>query len=408
MINNGIHIANSIREQRIKAKLSQSAVAQALDTPLRTYQGWEKEFTSSIQNLLKICSFFDVPIETFVAPSYRTTDSQEDSAAHCNPLPGFKIKIFRMAMEGAENEEIFTWFSKIYPEKAAAITDRDQFIENCFLDIYHCKPELLQNYHFHREKEKEHAIAKRFSLPPEQIIVVHSGHIAHEVIREMIIAPFGAQWIVKSATEKPGLRIGISNGFTIARILDGVQRGCIENMVLFPLNFTSTQVDFPISSTALISSFLYRFAGYGVTTDTVNEEQVYSSMLLADAAFLGIGTFSTEGLYERMIRSVLGHSVVADMRTQGVIGDFNYHLFDASGNEVVFPEVVADVGNFDQKALVKSIGLEQLKQKADRGGRIVIAGTGEHKTDSIAVALKNGYANHLITDESIADQLLRT
>jgi len=151
---------------------------------------------------------------------------------------------------------------------------------------------------------------------------------------------------------------------------------------------------------------MYKATGYGVATDTLNEEQVFSSMLLSDAAFLGIGTFSNEGLYENMIRSVRGQGVVDSIRESGAIGDLNYHLLDKSGQEIVLPEIVSNIGEKVPDSLIKSIGLRHLREKADKGGRIVIVGTGSHKADTVRVALNKGYANYLITDETIADSIL--
>lgn len=394
----GKKIGSVLKARRIEAKLSQSAAAQALGTPLRTYQAWEKTFTSSIQNLVKIASFFDIPLDQLIPHSLKQQEPEEYR---------YKRRIFRMAMEGADSRELYDWLLRMHPESIEGNRSPEQCIENCLLDIYHHSGDILSEYQFQRNREKEGAIGDRFRLPKDQIYVISSGSIEHELLREMIIAPFGAELLCSWAQEKPGMRIGISNGFTIARILDSIRRGAVSNIKLFPLNFTGTQVDLPISSTSLISSFLYRCTGYGVESDTVSEEQVFSSMLLADAAFLGIGNFSREGLYERMIRSVLGQRYIDDIRSRGVVGDLNYHLFDSDGNEVNIPEIAANIGDFDRQALVKSIGLKTLTERAERGTKLVIAGTGTHKAESIRIALDQGYANHLICDESVADAMLK-
>ncbi|MBI9104101.1 MAG: helix-turn-helix domain-containing protein [Spirochaetales bacterium] len=399
----GIQIGQKIRELRTQAGLSQAAASEALSIPLRTYQSWEKDFTTSIQKLINICNFYNYPVENLIRLFQNPGNKDK------NPMESetYKQSIFHMALQGKTDDEIFSWFSSRFPNEASQINKPELFIENSILDIYHLRPTLLHGYSFNRAWKKEQEIAGMFGLPSEQIIVAESGHIAHEVVREMVIAPFGAELLIKWSEEKPGFRLGISNGFTTARILDNIPRGRIKNLIFFPMNFTSTEVDFPISSTALISSFLYKSAGYGITTDTVTEEQVFSSMLLADAAILGIGTFSREGLYERMIKSVLGKSTVMKIREMGIIGDLNYNLFDSNGSEIDFPEVVTHIGNFEKESLVKSIGLDSLKEKSEKGGKIIIAGTGRHKAESVAVALKNGYANHLVTDETIADELLK-
>ncbi len=409
MIDAGRYIGNKIKELRISNGLSQAATAEALSMPLRTYQTWEKDYTSSVQNLINICNYFGVSVGT-ILNSIQDGSSESGIGASkqsiSTKIDEYKIKIFDLALEGKDEHEIFSWYEKNYPHQAAGINDRSKFITNCFLDIYHLRHKALTNLNFGRDKDKEQKIAKRFILPEDHIVVAKSGHIKHEIIREMLIARYGAEWIIDWSSKKPGFRIGLSNGFTIARILDFIPRGAVENLNLFPMNFTNSPVDFPISSTALISSFMYKATGYGITTDTLNEEQVFSSMVLADAAFLGIGTFSYEGLYEKMLRSVRGQSAVDRIRELGVIGDLNYHLLDKSGKEVILPEIVSNIGEQQTRSLIKSIGLQHLKEKADKGGRIVIAGSGDYKANTVRVAFENRYANYLITDDTIADVLL--
>lgn len=409
MINAGKCIGSRIKELRISHGLSQAATAEALSMPLRTYQTWEKDFTSSVQNLVKICNYFNVSVSFILNSLQNAKDDPETGSlekTQSSHPDEYKIKIFDLALKGKDENEIFKWYENEFPRDAVHITNRSRFITNCFLDIYHLRYKALTNLDFGRNREKEEQIALKFGLPVENIVVAKSGHIKHEIIREMLIARYGGEWVIDWSNEKPGFRIGLSNGFTIARILDFIPRGAVENCILFPLNFTNSPVDFPISATALISSFMYKSTGYSVVTDTMNEEQVYSSMLLADAAFLGIGTFSNEGLYEKMIRSVRGQRAMDQIRKKGVIGDLNYHLLDEKGHEALYPEIVSNIGDNQSGSLVKSIGLQFLKEKADKGGRVVIAGSGDYKAATVRVALENRYANYLITDDTIADVIL--
>jgi len=295
----------------------------------------------------------------------------------------------------------------LWREIVEGISSEEKFIENCLLDIYHLQYSLMFQKSFERIKEKERAIEKLFGIPEDQVIIVNSGNVKQQFLREVILSRYGAEWIIKWAGMKPGFRLGISNGFTVSRILDAIPRGSIRDMSLFPLNFTNTQVDFPISSTALISSFLYKNTGYNISTDTLTEEQVFGAILLADAALLGIGSFSKEGLYERMICFVLGHRVVSEIRKLGVVGDLNYYLLDKDGNQINLPEIISNIGSENSSSLVKAVELSTLREKAERGCRIVIAASGKHKAEIVRIALKKGYANHIITDETIADVILQ-
>jgi len=370
----GLYIGNKIKELRVSNGLSQAATAKALSMSLRTYQTWEKDFTSSVQNLINVCDYFNVSIGFILNPIQEGSfESIKGNTVgfKSTGMEEYKIRFFDMALAGKGEEEIYNWYKNEFPHHSALVSDKSQFIENCFLDIYHLRHKALTNLDFGRDRDKEKLIGEKFELPSENIIIVKSGKIKHGIIREMLIARYGAEWVIDWSAKKPGFRIGLSNGFSIARILDSIPRGSVANLNLFPLNFTNSPVDFPISATSLISSFMYKATGYGVETDTLNEEQVFSSMLLADAAFLGIGTFSNEGLYEKMIHSVLGQGAVGRIRKLGAIGDLNYHLLDQSGKEVVIPEIVSNIGEKHSESLIKSIGLQCLREKADKGDKAV-------------------------------------
>ena len=164
-------LGNKIKELRTAAGLSQVATAEALKTPIRTYQGWEKDFTSSIQNLIKICNFFNHPVENLI----KELDPENTWIINQPEIEEYKIKIFRESMNGADSAELFDWFTSAHPEKAEQITDSELFIENCILDIYHNRSSLLGDYSFPRDSEKEKAVGEMFNIPPSQIAVIKSG-----------------------------------------------------------------------------------------------------------------------------------------------------------------------------------------------------------------------------------------
>lgn len=397
-------VASQIKDLRVVRGLSQAETAKQLNVPLRTYQSWEHNFTTSVENFIKVCHFFDVPSEVLL--NRIELNSRNMSKLFQEQSSEYSYLLFEKALQGWSSEELRHWFSREYPAVHETADDWDTFLENCFLDVYHNYPSVLKNTAYKRSREKESALAEMYRLPKDQILIIASGTVKHESIREMLLAPYGAAWMEQWAGENPGARIGISNGYTVARILDSIVRGKVRNTIVFPLNFTNTEVDFPISSTSLISSFLYKQTGYNIQTDTSTEEQVYSSMLLADAAFLGVGSLSEEGLYERMIRSVLGQSKINDIRQAGVIGDFNYHLLDSEGEEKIFPDVISSIGDYGTKSLIKSISLPMFRKKADQGAKIAVAGSGSFKAETVHRVFSGEYANHLLTDETIADRLL--
>jgi DNA-binding transcriptional regulator LsrR (DeoR family) len=90
----------------------------------------------------------------------------------------------------------------------------------------------------------------------------------------------------------------------------------------------------------------------------------------------------------------------------GIVGDFNYHLLDKKGDQVTYPEIVTDIGDETTGSLVKSIGLNILRERADRGCKIMISTTGAHKAEAVITTFRNRYANWLLTDETVADRII--
>lgn len=420
----GSFLSNRIKRERSEKGISQSAAAATLDIPLRTYQAWEKEYTSSVENLIRIGNFFQIPMSELLGPFSDVPEliSGEDGESVLQgerkavfSQLGHKMELTEKVLQGAAPEELYLWAAKEYArELPAPLSSSDPhfsktavaYVENCVRDVYHLKPDHFYRRTPSRDRAMEAALEEEFGLTPDSVVILKTGHVKLQLLREILLSQHGAERIIRWSRSKPGFRIGISNGFTVSKILDAIPRGSVKDLSLFPMNFTSNPVDFPISSTALISSFLYKHTGYNVTTDTLNEEQLFGAILLADAALLGIGSFSIEGLYERMIRSALGQKMVAEIRRQGIIGDLNYHLINSQGKQMDLPQVITDIGSGLEGSLVKAVGLATLRERAERGGRIIIAASGEHKREIVKVILSKGYANQLITDHTVAEGLL--
>lgn len=407
-------IAKKIKALRLEKGYSQSAVAERLGVSLRSYQGWEKDFSSTVENLWHICRLYSIELSQFLAGlenrrSLLSASPREPGEGPILPdaLDEYKYEVLERSFAGESPEKIVEALIRgddLVPSDRTQ--DPEEFVDNCLRDLYHNDRGALERKRRPRSPEWEEQVAAAFSLPWEQCIVADTGHIRSQFLRESLLAPYGAEWLVRWNRDKPGLRLGVSNGFTLSKILDAVPRGAVRGLSLFPLNFTHNQVDFPISASSIISSFLYRNYGYQVTTDTLNEEQVYGAFLVCDAAMLGIGSFDKEGHYERMIRSVLGNSAVREVRGCGIIGDLNYHLLQADGSPADQGRIVSDIGRYETRSLVKAVSLKALRQKAERGGRVVLCASGAHKAAVLKRALREGYANHLLIDTSIAPLLL--
>jgi deoxyribonucleoside regulator len=111
----------------------------------------------------------------------------------------------------------------------------------------------------------------------------------------------------------------------------------------------------------------------------------------ADIALVGIGS-TTAGLYSILREGYITKQEAASARSQGAVGDICGQHFDRAGQ-------VLDI---DINSRTIGIALDKLKRIPAVMG---IAG-GVGKAEAILAALRGGYVNHLITDESAARWIL--
>ncbi|MBU0927436.1 MAG: helix-turn-helix domain-containing protein [Spirochaetes bacterium] len=386
-------IAEFIKSIRVERGYSQSYIADSLGIPLRTYQSWEKSYLSSAPNLFALAAFYSIPAERFFVGLDRAMQGLEPT-----PLREPSLDLARMAANGASAEELATRF----PELVAA-DDPLEDINTAILDAYFSQGSRLVEAE--RKPALEEALSRSLGLSRARVVVVDTGKLSFQTLKEIALADYGARLIQGWGSGKPLFRLGISNGYAIARILDSLPRKKAENLSLFPLNFTQTPADFPVSTTSLISSFQYRHEGRCAEYRHMNEDEVYGAMMLADAAILGIGTFKRRGLYSRMISAALGGAYLEKVVSAGAVGDFNYYPIGEEGRLLDFPELVAPLGSAGSAALVKSIGLELLAKKADRDCPVAVAAAGQHKAELVRIVSRKGYVNTVLVDSSLAEAL---
>ncbi len=383
-------VTTLIRELRLFQKLSQTTVADALHVPLRTYQSWEKSYSSNIENLNAICEFYSLQLSEFLE------------------LSSLSIEALAIRLQQSLSSER-VYVSEVFagsPREAFSHLDSEHSIENLIRDAYF-RGELDERIRSAaRNEAMEQEVALHTGLRRECVQVVETRPVKMQLLKEMILGRFGSLWIEGWARDSDRFSLGVSNGYTVARILDHMKRGSIGNLQLFPLNFTMTPADFSITATSLISSYRYRNEGRCSESNPTSEAEVFGAMQLADAALLGIGTFSKQGLYTQMITASLGSSQLEEILHSGAIGDLNYYLLDKEGEVIDCPSLVSSIGSSQASSLIKAVNLKLLGQKADRGCKIIIAAAGEHKAPLVNLAIQKGYANHLLIDSTLAEAML--
>lgn len=390
-------LATFIKSLRTASGLSQTTVAEALGVPLRTYQSWERSFQSSVANLFILADYYGIVPERIIE-SLATVETLEGS--NVSILLKDHSSIASLARTGASKDELIERHPELLAER-----DIDGAIDAAILDAYFASPQGRPFAPAGRLPELEQRLTVRLGLEPNRIAVVDSSNYRFQTLKEMALAPHGAAMIRRWSEGKPLLRLGISNGYTIARMLDVIPRASGASLSLFPLNFTKTPADFSVSTTSLISSFLYRHEGRCAEPRLMGEDEVYGALMLADAAILGIGTLKHQGLYSRMIAATLGQAYLDEVLAAGAIGDFNYYPIGAEGQRLDFPELVAPLGSGERGALIKSADLELLARKADRNCPVAVMAAGAHKAELVRLVSERGYVNTLLVDSSLAEAL---
>ncbi len=390
--------ADLIKYLRKRENLSQTILADALKVPLRTYQNWEKTFSSKLNYLNLICSFYNLNLQLFFKLLDTDSSNWEDILSQNNQL---NYEILIDIFKGLSIEELLIKYPQI-----KKIENISLFLDNIIRDWYFNKKDYQFNFSFNRNYDLEEKLAQKTNLHRSNIRVINTSPIKFQILKEIILGFHGAEWIKEWLIQTSHFSLGISNGYTVSRILDNFNRGSAKNLELFSLNFTKSPVDFSISSTSLISSFCYKHEGVNNNFKPTSELEVYSAVQLCDAMLLGIGTFSQTGLYSKMIEKTLGKQKLSEILNKKACGDLNYYIFDEEGNIIEDKSLVSAISPTENDSLIKAVDLQLIQKKADRGCKIIVAAAGEHKAKMINLSIKQSLINHLLIDDSLANKLL--
>ncbi len=390
--------ADLIKYLRKRENLSQTILADALKVPLRTYQNWEKTFSSKLNYLNLICSFYNLNLQLFFKLLDTDSSNWEDILSQNNQL---NYEILIDIFKGLSIEELLLKYPQI-----KIIENISLFLDNIIRDWYFNKKDYQFNFSFNRNYDLEEKLAQKTNLHQSNIRVINTSPIKFQILKEIILGFHGAEWIKEWLIQTSHFSLGISNGYTVSRILDNFNRGSAKNLELFSLNFTKSPVDFSISSTSLISSFCYKHEGVNNNFKPTSELEVYSAVQLCDAMLLGIGTFSQTGLYSKMIEKTLGKQKLSEILNKKACGDLNYYIFDEEGNIIEDKSLVSAISPTENDSLIKAVDLQLIQKKADRGCKIIVAAAGEHKAKMINLSIKQSLINHLLIDDSLANKLL--
>jgi DNA-binding transcriptional regulator LsrR (DeoR family) len=265
-----------------------------------------------------------------------------------------------------------------------------------------------------RAEELEVALAQRYGLR-EAVVVLAGGR--GDLRAELGTA--AAAYFEKIA--RPGMRVGLSCGFTLYHTIRALRERRLRDLALYPLSGESTleQVDlFPNTLVGMMAAkYRPHVRAYAlpvqhlVSARQIERERrrllrnagiraIFEAAQSVDVALVGIGLVAEGTPGFCTLAEAFGLSVKR-LRQLGVVGEINYQPIDAEGRIVDRPELRALMHR------VLSVEGERLRELARRDDRWVIAvAGGRPKLDAVQGALRGRFVNVLVTDADCAAALL--
>jgi DNA-binding transcriptional regulator LsrR (DeoR family) len=266
-----------------------------------------------------------------------------------------------------------------------------------------------------RTPELETALVERFSLR-DAVVITAGGR--GDVREELGVA--AAACFEKTASH--GCRVGLSCGFTLYHTIRAMHERRFRDLILYPLSGESTLKLVDLSPNTLVGMLAAKYrphvTAYALPVQHLvslrqlererrrllrdpEVRRIYEAAQSVDIALVGVGQIAEQTPGFCSAAEAYGVSV-RRLREFGVVGEINYQPFDAEGRIVDQPELRALM----RRVLsVDGARLQALSRRDDRSV-IAVAG-GRSKVDAVRGALRGRFMNVLVTDEDVAQGVLK-
>jgi DNA-binding transcriptional regulator LsrR (DeoR family) len=267
----------------------------------------------------------------------------------------------------------------------------------------------------HRTQELEAALVERFDL--HDAVVIAAGGRAD--VREALGVAAAAAFEKIAAN---GLRVGLSCGFTLYQTVRSLRERRFRDLALYPLSGESTLKLVDISPNTLVGMMAAKYrphvTAYALPVQHLvslrqfererrrllrdpEVRSIYDAVQNVDIALVGIGQIGEQTPGFCSLAESYGVSV-RRLRELGVVGEINYQPFDVQGRIVDQAELRALMRR------VLSVTGDRLQELSRRNDRSVIAvAGGRGKIDAVRGALRGRFMNVLVTDEDVAQAVLK-
>jgi deoxyribonucleoside regulator len=249
------------------------------------------------------------------------------------------------------------------------------------------------------------------------VVVIPAGE-ASDVKEDLGIA--AARYFEKIAGD--GVKVGLSCGYTLYYMIKHLREGLIKDLKIYPLSAESTLrlVDlFPNTLVGMmaakyrpdVTAYALHAQLIGPLEEIERQRQVllsrpeirkiYEEAHEVDVAMVGIGAVGPETPGFCSIAEYYGVSP-QKLKAMKVVGEINYQPFDGRGYLVK----QAALENLTKRVI--AVSADRLREMTRQYGKLVIAvAGGGYKLEAIRGALRGKLCNVLITDEGVAQGLVR-
>ncbi|RPJ31099.1 MAG: MarR family transcriptional regulator, partial [Planctomycetaceae bacterium] len=219
-----------------------------------------------------------------------------------------------------------------------------------------------------------------------------------------------------------GVKVGLSCGYTLYYMIKHLRESLIKDLKIYPLSAESTLrlVDlFPNTLVGMmaakyrpdVTAYALHAQLIGPLEEIDRERQlllnrpeirkIYEEAHEVDVAMVGIGAVGPETPGFCSIAESYGVSP-QKLKAMKVVGEINYQPFDGEGHLVR----EAEIEGLTKRVI--AVAAERLREMTRQHGKLVIAVAGGHyKIEAIRGALLGKVCNVLITDEAVAQALMR-
>lgn len=393
------------KAQQLGRPLPQREVAEALNVASGTYASWEIDRTRpDVTVLPQIAEFFGVSLDELFGkqPDVQTLTGH-----------GFRWVVRRTPIREEEAEGIEAIRRLTLGESTSAVGETMNLqlfdLENRVRDVIYTGLVQLD--------ELPHATAleqgMRDAFRTRDCVIVSMPHLHLPLLRSIVLGEAARRYFVRVV--RPGMKVGLSGGYSVSRLIYSLRRGECRSIDVYPLSLSPAIEATPVSANSLVGALAYHHYGYDVRGYTLQYAtdamlaaadpmaQAATRRILAKAAavdivFMGLGDFRRIQAPLDLLADTLNMlgSDIEEMRRRGAVGDVLYHLVDGEGRSI----------SEELDALICSIRLSSLQEMVRLGVRVVAIVQGAAKVGISRIALRTGYVNALIADDVLATTLL--